>query len=195
MGKTRQRCLEIGPELTHTGKGRPPPRIAPHWEILDTQKRPGVDHVAVWGTDPLPLPDNAFDHVYSSHVLEHIWWYDTEKALREVLRILRPGGRCEVWVPDFQKIVTCYLRKKIPDKWLRSNPERDWSKWVQGRTFAYGDGSGNDAHNLHRAMFDEEILRTRMGRVGFVDVHRLKKPTGKDYHLWINLGVDGRKPK
>lgn len=193
---TRVRKLEIGPELKHVSKGRPPPRIGPEWELLDAEKKLGIDHVAVWGQEPLPLPDQSFVHVYASHCLEHVWYYQTVDALREVYRVLVPGGICEMWVPDFGKVVECYIAKKMGDGWKRNNPDADWSLWVQGRIFAYGDGKGGgDTTNLHRACFDEEMLKDRMAKAGFVDLRRLKKPTGKDNHGYINLGVAGIRPK
>jgi ubiquinone/menaquinone biosynthesis C-methylase UbiE len=38
----------------------------------------------------LPFEDNSFNMVYSSHVLEHI--PDQQKALKEIYRVLKPGG-------------------------------------------------------------------------------------------------------
>ncbi len=40
--------------------------------------------------EELPFADHSFDMVYSSHVLEHI--PDRSKALREIYRVLKPGG-------------------------------------------------------------------------------------------------------
>ena len=45
----------------------------------------------------LPFPDNSFDRVIVSEVLEHIW--DDERALVEMVRVLRPGGRLAATVP------------------------------------------------------------------------------------------------
>ncbi len=45
----------------------------------------------------LPFPDGAFDRVIVSEVLEHIW--DDERALVEIARVLRPGGRIAATVP------------------------------------------------------------------------------------------------
>ena len=53
---------------------------------------------------PLPFEDNTFDLVYASHVLEHIPWYKVEEVVKEWVRILKPGGVLEVWVPDGLKI-------------------------------------------------------------------------------------------
>ncbi len=45
----------------------------------------------------LPFPSNAFDRVIVSEVLEHVW--DDERALTEIARVLRPGGRIAATVP------------------------------------------------------------------------------------------------
>ncbi len=47
----------------------------------------------------LPFPDGAFDRVICSEVLEHI--PDDVGAMRELTRVLRPGGTMAVTVPRF----------------------------------------------------------------------------------------------
>jgi SAM-dependent methyltransferase len=46
----------------------------------------------------LPFPDNSFDVVFSHEVLEHV--QDDRQACREMARILRPGGRAVIFVPN-----------------------------------------------------------------------------------------------
>jgi len=46
----------------------------------------------------VPLPDNTFDVVIASQVLEHL--VRRGRFLREVRRILKPGGRALIFVPD-----------------------------------------------------------------------------------------------
>ncbi len=45
----------------------------------------------------MPFPDDSFDFIICGHVLEHI--PDDRKAMAELLRVLRPGGRSLVNVP------------------------------------------------------------------------------------------------
>jgi SAM-dependent methyltransferase len=45
----------------------------------------------------LPFPDDAFDRVIASEILEHI--PDDEQAMRELARVLRPGGTMAITVP------------------------------------------------------------------------------------------------
>ena len=44
----------------------------------------------------LPYPDGSFDRVLTSLVLHHLHEEDKRRALREVWRILRPGGELHV---------------------------------------------------------------------------------------------------
>ena len=51
-------------------------------------------------TDLVWFRDGVLDFVYSSHLLED--FDDTERVLREWLRVLRPGGRLVILCPDEQ---------------------------------------------------------------------------------------------
>jgi SAM-dependent methyltransferase len=54
-----------------------------------------VDYVAEG--DDLPFEDNTWDYVLSSHVLEH--FFDPIKAVKEWLRVIKPGGYVFMIVP------------------------------------------------------------------------------------------------
>ena len=45
----------------------------------------------------MPLEDNTYDVVFCNHVLEHV--PDDKKAMREILRVLKPGGMAIIQVP------------------------------------------------------------------------------------------------
>src|ERR1700683_883679 len=59
----------------------------------------------------LPFPDQDFDVVYHSNVLEHIRRDDALPFLRECFRILKPGGILRVATPDLERICKLYLEK------------------------------------------------------------------------------------
>ncbi len=50
----------------------------------------------------IPFPENCFDRVFCNHVLEHV--EDDIKALREIRRVLRPGGWAILQVPFFYPV-------------------------------------------------------------------------------------------
>jgi SAM-dependent methyltransferase len=48
--------------------------------------------------ESLPLPSGTFDLILSHEVLEHV--QDDTQAVREMVRVLRPGGRIVLFVPN-----------------------------------------------------------------------------------------------
>jgi SAM-dependent methyltransferase len=84
------RLLHVAPEACLSGLLR----RACRYETADLVM-PRVDHRA--DLTHLPFPDASYDAVLASHVLEHI--PDDRRALREVRRVLRPGGFAALPVP------------------------------------------------------------------------------------------------
>jgi len=80
---------------------------------IDARPGPGVDLVCQVGFEPIPLPDGIADAVFAFDFLEHLpavapWrdaaggWhlhYPRIACLRDVYRLLRPGGRFVSWTP------------------------------------------------------------------------------------------------
>jgi SAM-dependent methyltransferase len=56
---------------------------------------PGLGHLSL-NLEQIALPDQSFDIVIANHVLEHV---NDRTALRELWRILRPGGVLVITVP------------------------------------------------------------------------------------------------
>jgi len=69
-----------------------------------------VSDLCVGDAEALPYPDEQFDIVYSWGVIHHS--PDTVKAAREILRVLKPGGRFRVMVYHTWSLVGLML-------WLR----------------------------------------------------------------------------
>src|SRR6266567_3981354 len=57
-------------------------------------------HFAIGDVAHLPYPDHYFDLIVSTISMHH--WYELEQPLRELYRVLRPGGR--LWIYDFRFI-------------------------------------------------------------------------------------------
>jgi predicted SAM-dependent methyltransferase len=57
----------------------------------------------------IPYPDDYFDVVYHSHLLEHLDTLDVQFFLRECFRVTKPSGIHRVVVPDLERIARAYL--------------------------------------------------------------------------------------
>lgn len=55
-------------------------------------------HILCAAGEDLPFPDNSFDVVLSHEVLEHV--QDDRQSVQEIVRVLRPGGRAVIFVPN-----------------------------------------------------------------------------------------------
>ena len=103
-GKLTTRLVERGLQVI---------AVDPIAEMLEMLRTALPDTPALLGSaEQIPLPDNAVDAV----LVAQAWhWFDPERAVAEIARVLRPGGRLGVlwntrdersgWVKDFGRIV------------------------------------------------------------------------------------------
>ena len=170
----------------------------PEFETLNVVPGRLVDYV-LDSTRALPFESGTFSIIYASHVIEHFPWYSVSAVLREWVRVLKPGGRLEIWVPDALKIFETVIEaeagriSQTPDQWTRLNPTGDPYLWANGRLF-YGANPGYPS--WHTAMYTPRSLVQMLRSVGLVDVRVLTEAenTGPDLHGWINLGACGYAP-
>ena len=54
----------------------------------------------------LPFPDGTFDRIIAAEVLEHL--PEDERAMRELFRVLKPGGLIAVTVPRWGPELVCW---------------------------------------------------------------------------------------
>jgi SAM-dependent methyltransferase len=130
--------------------------------LLDINPEMDVDIVASM-TDMGEI--GPFDVVYSCHCLEHLYPHDGDTALKECLRVLEPGGRAIMIVPDLGGVA-------CDDTVVYESP----SGPVTGRDMYYGHSGcvRNNPYMAHRNGFVEAGMRDILTRAGFsrVDVMR-----------------------
>ena len=126
----------------------------------------------------LPFPDGTFDAVTNSFGLRNI--QDTDRALSELLRVTKPGGRvviCEfsqpVWKP-FRTVYTEYLMRALPPlaRTVCSNP--DAYVYLAESIRAWPDQPGL-ARRLQHAGWQRVAWRDLTG--GIVALHRGYRPS------------------
>lgn len=121
----------------------------------------------------LPFEDSCLDRVYCSHVLEHFSYHDLKALLLEMHRVLRPGGKILIAVPDASIYVKAYLGERDPDDLLKFKPAVVSTKPMDILNYIfYMDGH-------HKFMFDAENLSFHCEAAGFINC----MPRPFDQHL------------
>lgn len=93
------------PKLLNLGCGG---RFRDGWINVDfSDTGPGV--IAANLRKAVPFPDESFDVVYHSHLLEHFQKTNAEAFLKECHRVLTPQGVIRIAVPDLEAITRSYL--------------------------------------------------------------------------------------
>ena len=121
---------------------------------------------------PLPYPDNHFDEVRSSHLLEHFSRAEVEPVLKEWVRVLKPGGSLKIAVPDFEYIIA----------------HREDPKW-QGYLFG-GQMDGND---FHKVAFDRKLLTVLMQNAGLYSIGGWRDEVLDSHQMELSLNLCGNK--
>ena len=93
----------------HIGCG---PFVMDDWLNVDIQcHRPDIRYMDAG--KPYPFPDHSFDYIYSEHLFEHLSVEEQTVMLQECYRILKPGGRMRLAMPNLHFLMELYL---YPDK-------------------------------------------------------------------------------
>lgn len=132
------------------------------WEVLNAIGGPHVDHVGN-AEDLSRFADGSFDVLYASHVVEHFDYRDRlVAALRDWNRVLIPGGRVYVSVPDLD-----ILARLLLDRQRLSVEERFF---VMRMIF----GGHDNEYDYHAAGLNEDFLSRFLTEAGFAKIRRVK---------------------
>ena len=137
--------LHIGGKETH-----------PDWKILDVEPRPEVDYVGN-ALNLSQFDSDSIDAIYASHVLEHFFYNIDDElitTLREWHRVLKPGGKLLISVPDLKTLC-----------WLYLNPNMMTMERFHLMRMIFGGQT--DIYDVHKVGFDFEILAMYLEEVGF----------------------------
>jgi len=152
---------------------------------------PGEKFAVPWRSDilihdvrkPLPFPDSSVGEIYSSHMLEHLYFEEAKRLLEECFRILQAGGVLRMVVPDLRAFITEYLGEKpVGDSSGERAPVTPADRLNERlllRPAARGSGgllgiyaALKDFHS-HKWMYDADSLAAHFQRAGFAEVQAM----------------------
>ncbi len=113
----------------------------------------------------IPFPSESVDQIYSSHLFEHLTYQEGQGLLRESLRVLKPGGRFSICVPNARIYIEGYMgTRDVPSEFYGWEPAFNGTTAIDAINYvAYMGGE-------HKYMFDQENLLHILNSAGLSDV-------------------------
>lgn len=98
----------------------------------------------------IPVEDGSVDAIWAEHCLEHIPMVKVPETLKEWVRILKPGARAIISVPNFDYVARYWL----------TGENRQWAEMMV---------FGNQAHEgeFHKCAFTASLLKGDCEAAGF----------------------------
>lgn len=150
----------------------------------------------------VPFPDEQFSHVYHSHFLEHINNVQGFGFLQHCYRILKPGGRMRILVPDLEYWSDAYLNNREPflhwyrDTWLKDPVfYKTKAQIFMGALHNHGHQMGYDFETLTHILSHigfEKIVKTPYAQSNFPEISYLEAPDARSYE---SVCVECAKPQ
>jgi len=156
----------------------------PGWLNSDVKNVPGIDIVADVRAG-LPLESDSIDYITSIHALPELPYPDLVPALRELRRVLKPGGVLRLALPDLERGIEAYQSGNrdyfhVPDEDARSLGAKFVTQMIW-----YG---------YSRSLFVPDFVEELLERAGFsrVDRCRYRETAGP----WPEIvALDNREPE
>lgn len=125
---------------------------------VDIRPEQDVDVVAD-AADLGRFADRSVEEIYASNILEHFPLTRTVAVLQEWRRVLVPGGRLLVSVPDFDCIAKLYMNSGFLGRWL----------------VFHGWGEQRYPEQTHYLTFTYPTLRKALDDAGFSAARRVRR--------------------
>ncbi|HEY8154704.1 MAG TPA: methyltransferase domain-containing protein [Myxococcota bacterium] len=110
VARNRRLQMALVPRLPYVNIGCGS-NFRPGFINVDYEWRPGI-HLCWDLRRKLPLPDASAEGIFTEHCLEHLTVDACAEALRDLHRILAPGGVLRVIIPDGGLYIESYLRHR-----------------------------------------------------------------------------------
>lgn len=155
------------------------------------------DIIFLDATRQLPFADDIFDYVFSEHMIEHIGYSDAMGLLKEIFRVLKPGGKLRLSTPDLRFLIDLYGSDKteVQQRYLA------WSTgaFLPGMQFPdlVADADTFVINNFvrnwgHQFIYDQKTLWNALESYGFCEITR-RDPGESDDESLRGIESHGRR--
>jgi predicted SAM-dependent methyltransferase len=138
------------------------------FKTCDIRYLPGVDFVCTaWDIDKL-VGENSVDEIFSRHFFEHLTFKQGKYLLATWYKILKPGGRVEMLVPNMR----LHAQQWIDGDYLAANG-----------IYGHQRGEFDDVWDVHKSGYDVDTLKELVHTYNFTNYTSLASKKSKHVHV------------
>jgi GT2 family glycosyltransferase len=132
----------------------------------------------------LQLPDNSVEEILASHLLEHISVYRVMDLFGKWIKILKPGGKLVMEMPDILGVCRALVAATKEERY-------GWLTCIYGAVNTTDVGTREDITSPHLWGWYDEHLWDHLSNAGFVNIKFMPEQIP---HPFINFRVECNKP-
>lgn len=125
--------------------------------------------------DNLPFEENSLDEILLVQVFEHFSWEEGKTLLNYWYKLLKPGGKIIIDVPDLDRTVDGYYHS-------RTQYDKDWYARLLF-------GSQKNKYAFHKGMYNKESLERALKEAKFKHIQQARSLN----HFYPAFGLEGIK--
>jgi predicted SAM-dependent methyltransferase len=166
------------------------PAVGQGWVNVDEDPETPADRH--YHVPPIPYQDGAVAEIFAGHLLEHFEPQEADRFLQDCRRVLEPGGRLGVVVPDTRAVLARYLEQR--HTWVEVPAGQQWNLDDLDAVCAAFLFSTIQP-SRHKWAYDGATLRRALVRNGFLLGGPI--PDGDPriaVPAWWNLSVQATRP-
>lgn len=118
--------------------------------------------------NPLPYKDNSVDFVFNEHLIEHLTLEEGQTVIKDLMRVLKPGGVLRIATPNLAEVVDQYTSLPINKDPTIKRFKLDYIKTPAERiNIAFREWG-------HKYLYDAEEITRRVKEAGFSKIKLCK---------------------
>ena len=144
----------------------------------------------------LPFKDNYADYIECNDVIEHQPMRMVPDVLKEMYRVLKPGGKLGIGTTNFDELARLWTIN-VTGNLLKT--QEDWSRYLKLCQIIYGNQSGGDqglGGEFHKAAFNPPTIAYYLQTAGFkleniiINIFPTNSPSRPPQKAYNHLKVD-----
>lgn len=131
----------------------------------------------------LPFPDNYADGVELHQVIEHLSWWQTVPAIKEIYRVMKSGAKFILSAPNFNALAKDWVENCWYEEFIAKHGTIDIDAYINRNEEIFGNQRGLPEFNgeIHKCAINPRFIQYLFSVAGFKKINLVSYAKGSNY--------------